>query len=156
MVQPGEPKNGDFASYVESLGRNGAQAPGQVLKPTRAEKSGRRAAAKPQPASPRSMPGGSTAGSPEAAVPLARQAGQRRVGFILGLAAAALGWYTIRQVLNAFEQGTLDADTLFPAVFTGFVALMLLKARSNVRAKAQGTLPQYGKLQTSARKDNGA
>lgn len=36
MALPQEPKNGDFASYVEALSRGGGRAPGEVGSPTRA------------------------------------------------------------------------------------------------------------------------
>jgi len=36
MALPQEPKNGDFASYVEALSRGGGRAPGEVGAPTRA------------------------------------------------------------------------------------------------------------------------
>ncbi|WP_144633409.1 hypothetical protein [Bordetella genomosp. 13] len=59
MTLPGEPKNGDFASYVEALGRTGMQAPGQVIKPTRAEKKTRRQAIVHQEQQfPDAVPGG--------------------------------------------------------------------------------------------------
>lgn len=184
MSLPGEPKNGDFASYVEALGRTGMQAPGQVIKPTRAEKKTRRQAiahqeqqfpdavpggpqasqwdtgwgrndgksassAKPMPRPQRGAPGGFAAGSPDASGQLAKLASHRRVAFVLTIVAALLAFNALTTVIDALNHKPVQLEHFFPAVFWGFVSLMLFKSAQGLRAKArQGTLPQYGKLDT--------
>ncbi|SAI56522.1 Uncharacterised protein [Bordetella ansorpii] len=191
MSLPGEPKNGDFASYVEALGRTGMQAPGQVVKPTRAEKKTRRQAiahqeqqfpdavpggpqasqwdtgwgrndgkppssAKPVPRPQRGTPGGFAAGSPEASPQLAKLASHRRVAFVMTIIAALLAWNAVSTVIEALSNQPVQMESFFPAVFWGFVSLMLFKSARGLRAKArQGALPQYGKLDSLNRRDGG-
>lgn len=183
MALPGEPKNGDFASYVESLSRNGGPAPGQVLapvpreqpprepaaKPTaksaaqssggleasgwgRSDKPAPAVAAKPLPAPARGTPGGFADGSP-AAQQLARVGSHRRVALILTIVAVALCWSAFATVMEAMNRQPRQVEDFFPAVFLTFVALMLFKAATRLRAKARdGVLPKYGPLETLARR----
>ncbi|ARP94622.1 hypothetical protein [Bordetella genomosp. 13] len=187
MALPGEPKNGDFASYVESLSRNGGPAPGQVLQPVpreqrprepapkpaarsaaaaaakpsggpdasgwgRSDKPAPAATATPLPAPARGTPGGFADGSP-AAQQLARVSSHRRVALILTLAAVALCWSAFATVIEAMNRQPRQVEDFFPAVFLTFVALMLFKAASRLRAKArEGVLPKYGPLETLTRR----
>lgn len=162
MPLHGEPKNGDFAKYVESLGRGGPP-PGQVL-PDASERPGKRlglpswgrARGKgvdlPTPTSPPAsplptpMPPGAQRDSQQPAPTLAARAGKRRLAFGLTVASVLLFWQAAGMLMSA---STLPfaIENYIPALFLGGVALMLLKAARDARSKAAGQpLPRYGRL----------
>lgn len=172
-----EPKNGDFARYVENLSRAGGATPGRV--PSKAET--KRQAAMPAPTpSPAPDQGslndltwGKTAPPPlqsrradsvpptvapgqtdAEAVSLAKRARQRKQGIFLTIAGAVAGWAAVNIAFKALHAPRFDLDDFMPAVFLGFFALMLFKAASGARDPRKRPLEKLPPLKTSSyRKD---
>lgn len=168
-----EPKNGDFARYIENLSRAGGATPGRV--PSKAE---RRQATAPTPA-PAPSPGslndlawGKTA-SPQShradsvpptvapgqtdaeAVSLAKRARQRKQGIFLTIAGAVAGWAAVNVAFKALHAPRFDLDDFMPAVFLGFFALMLFKAASGARDPRKRPLEKLPPLKTSSYRKDG-
>ncbi|MCZ8406839.1 hypothetical protein SB816_09615 [Achromobacter sp. SIMBA_011] len=172
-----EPKNGDFARYIENLSRAGGATPGRV--PSKAET--KRQAAMPAPTpSPAPDQGslndltwGKTAPPPlqsrradsvpptvapgqtdAEAVSLAKRARQRKQGIFLTVAGAVAGWAAVNVAFKALHAPRFDLDDFMPAVFLGFFALMLFKAASGARDPRKRPLEKLPPLKTSSyRKD---
>ncbi|CAB3629686.1 MULTISPECIES: hypothetical protein [Achromobacter] len=172
-----EPKNGDFARYIENLSRAGGATPGRV--PSKAET--KRQAAMPAPTpSPAPDQGslndltwGKTAPPPlqsrradsvpptvapgqtdAEAVSLAKRARQRKQGIFLTIAGAVAGWAAVNVAFKALHAPRFDLDDFMPAVFLGFFALMLFKAASGARDPRKRPLEKLPPLKTSSyRKD---
>ncbi|MPT39291.1 MAG: hypothetical protein E2603_12480, partial [Achromobacter sp.] len=143
MAIDAEPKDGDFARYIENLTNAGGTTPGRV--PDKRQ-IGRKAASPvavpvPPPASdslstapwgkPASPPmqarrdtgsPGSTAApqSDEGTVSLARRARQRKIGAILTIAGVLAGWAAVNIAFRAFRSPQFELDEFAPAVFLGF------------------------------------
>lgn len=176
-----EPKNGDFARYIENLSRAGGATPGRV--PSKAETRRQAAApvATPMPASPpapsqdslNDLAWGKTAPPPlqsrradnvaptvapgqtdAEAVSLAKRARQRKQGIFLTIAGAVAGWAAVNVAFKALHAPRFDLDDFMPAVFLGFFALMLFKAASGARDPRKRPLEKLPPLKTSSyRKD---
>src|SRR5690606_21361660 len=114
MAIDGEPEDGDYVRYIDTLNRQ-AGAPGQVLqKPPRASGRGgwsgwgRRGATSPHgtPSAPRPaapLPGAAP-GDPGSPPPtLAARTGQRRVALALTIAGAFALWHAVRLLIRALE-----------------------------------------------------
>ena len=172
-----EPKNGDFARYIENLSRAGGATPGRV--PSKAET--KRQAAMPAPTpSPAPDQGslndltwGKTAPPPlqsrradsvpptvapgqtdAEAVSLAKRARQRKQGIFLTIAGAVAGWAAVNVAFKALHAPRFDLEDFMPAVFLGFFALMLFKAASGARDPRKRPLEKLPPLKTSSyRKD---
>lgn len=172
-----EPKNGDFARYIENLSRAGGATPGRV--PSKAET--KRQAAMPAPTpSPAPDQGslndltwGKTAPPPlqsrradsvpptvapgqtdAEAVSLAKRARQHKQGIFLTIAGAVAGWAAVNVAFKALHAPRFDLDDFMPAVFLGFFALMLFKAASGARDPRKRPLEKLPPLKTSSyRKD---
>ena len=174
-----EPKNGDFARYIENLTNAGGTTPGRVPDKREASRKSAPPAAVPvpppasdslstapwgKPASPpmqarrdAASPGATApAQSDEGTVSLARRARQRKIGAILTIAGILAGWAAVNIAFRAFRSPQFELDEFVPAVFLGFFAFMLIKAAGaarNPRKTLPGKLPP---LKTSSyRKDGG-
>jgi len=182
MAIDAEPKDGDFARYIENLTRAGGATPGRV--PSKRETSRRAAepAALPVPApSPSSeslstAPWGKSAQQPPpsrsgsaapaapaadqedaAAVSLADRARRRKIGIILTVAGALAGWAAARIVFEVLRNPRFDLDELMPAIFLAFFAFMLFKAAGSARNPRKTPLGKLPPLKPSShRKDGGA
>ncbi|MGE8656293.1 MAG: hypothetical protein ACN6O8_06025 [Achromobacter sp.] len=175
-----EPKNGDFARYIENLSGAGGATPGRV--PSKAQAK-RRAAAPGATPMPAPVPGqdslndltwGKTAppplqsrradsvpptvapGQTEAeAVSLAKRARQRKQGIFLTIAGAVAGWAAVNIAFTALRAPRFDLDDFMPAVFLGFFALMLFKAASGARDPRKRPLEKLPPLKTSSYRKDG-
>ncbi|NMK49784.1 hypothetical protein [Achromobacter sp. Bel] len=173
-----EPKNGDFARYIENLTNAGGPTPGRV--PDKRESA-------PQAASPAAVPvpppasdslstapwgkpalpplpsrreataPGSTAPAPtdEGAVSMARRARQRKIGAVLTIGGILAGWAAVNIGFRAFRNPQFDLDELVPAIFLGFFAFMLIKAAGAARKPSKSLLDKLPPLKSSYRKDGG-
>ncbi|MBC9903375.1 MULTISPECIES: hypothetical protein [Achromobacter] len=169
MAIDGEPRNGDFARYVENLTRAGGASPGQVPD----KRTDSRPAAPPPPASPSETLSGAPWGKPAppplqsrqaptapgqtdaAEVSMARQATQRKIGVILTVGGILAGWAGARIIFEALRGPGFDLDEAMPAVFLFFFAMMLFKAARNARNPRNKT-PLPPLKRSSYRKDGGA
>lgn len=166
-----EPKDGDFARYIENLSQAGGVTPGKVPEKRRASAQATATVAVPAPAtgdslstapwgntaSPRSSAGapGATAPSDAADASLAGRARQRKVGIILTIGGVLTGWAAVNIAFRALRALHFELDQLMPAVFLAFFAFMLLKAAGSAR-KPRGMSPgKLPPLKTSSyRKDS--
>lgn len=172
-----EPKNGDFARYIENLSRAGGATPGRV--PSKAETKRQAAMPAPTPSlapdqgSLNDLTWGKTAPPPlqsrradsvpptvapgqtdAEAVSLAKRARQRKQGIFLTIAGAVAGWAAVNIAFKALHAPRFDLDDFMPAVFLGFFALMLFKAASGARDPRKRPLEKLPPLKTSSyRKD---
>ncbi|MCY1202609.1 hypothetical protein D9M72_141010 [compost metagenome] len=175
MAMDAEPKDGDFARYIENLTRAGGATPGRV--PPKREAARRvpepvPAPAPPEPLStapwgksaPPPLPSRSGAAAPPAAghedpaaVPLARRARQRKIGIILTVAGVLAGWAAARIVFEVLRSPRFELDELMPAIFLVFFAVMLFKAAGSARNPRKTPLEKLPPLKPSSyRKDGGA
>lgn len=154
MAIDGEPENGDFVRYIETLNRQ-AGSPGQVLAQPR-RMTGRRRGAFP---SIEDAPGtlgadslspGDTSTPPAKAAPtLAARTGQRRIALILTIAGAFALWHAVRLLLLALEYDPVEFGDFVPAGFLAICAFMLFKGGSRLRASQQRSgLPKLPPLST--------
>ncbi len=176
-----EPKNGDFARYIENLSRAGGATPGRVPSKAEAKRQAAAPVATPAP-TPAPVPSqgslndltwGNTAPPPlqsrradsvpptvapgqtdAEAVSLAKRARQRKQGIFLTIAGAVAGWAAVNVAFKALHAPRFDLDDFMPAVFLGFFALMLFKAASGARDPRKRPLEKLPPLKTSSyRKD---
>jgi len=176
-----EPKNGDFARYVENLSRAGGASPGRV--PDKAET--RRQASAPV-ATPSAPPSGSAKDSlydltwgksappplqsrraepaplvgvpgqeDAATVSMAKRARQRKLGIFLTIAGAIAGWAAVNIAFKALRSPHFDLDELMPAVFLAFFAFMLFKAASGARDPRKQPLGKLPPLKTTSYRKDG-
>ncbi|QKH38089.1 hypothetical protein FOC84_25400 [Achromobacter pestifer] len=175
MAIDGEPRNGDFARYIENLTRAGGTTPGQVPN----KRAGSRQSATPVPPPPpapaprsdtlSSAPWGNPAPPPlqsrqaptapgqedAATVSMARHATQRKIGVILTVGGVLAGWAAARIIFEALRGPGFDLDEAMPAVFLAFFAIMLFKAARNARNPRNKT-PLPPLKRSSYRKDGEA
>lgn len=171
-----EPKNGDFARYIENLTNAGGITPGRVPDKREAARQAASPAAVPVPA-PTSEPlstapwgkpappplqsrrdaasPGSTAPvqNDEGTVSMARQARQRKIGAILTVAGILAGWAAVTLGFRVLRSPQFDLDALVPAIFLGFFAFMLVKAAGAARKPGKALLGKLPPLKSSYRKD---
>ncbi|HEY9270853.1 hypothetical protein [Achromobacter sp.] len=175
MAIDGEPRNGDFARYIENLTRAGGVTPGQVPD----KRSGSRPAASPvspPPPAPAtrsdnlsSAPWGNSAPPSQqpwqaptvpgqedtAAASMARHATQRKIGIILTVGGILAGWAAVRIIVGALRGPGFNLDEAMPAIFLAFFAIMLFKAgRSARNPRNKAALPPLKR--SSYRKDGNA
>ncbi|CAB3628933.1 MAG: hypothetical protein E2602_10950 [Achromobacter sp.] len=168
-----EPKDGDFARYIENLSRAGGVTPGRV--PSKAEAKRQATAPAPVPVAVPSQDSlndltwGKTAPPPlqsrsadtipdqsEAeAVSLAKRARQRKQGIFLTIAGAVAGWAAVNIAFTALRAPRFDLDDFMPAVFLGFFALMLFKAAGGARNPRKRPLEKLPPLKTSSYRKDG-
>lgn len=157
MAIDGEPKNGDFARYIEQLSRAGG-APGQVLPAQRAPAAAAQSSVagklseltwgkRPERAAPAALPAGDAAQAAPAPT-LAASASARRMALFLTIGALIAGWNALSFFVAALTSGRLDIDTLMPALFLAIAAWMLFKGARNLRAGRRGPLPKLPPLST--------
>ncbi|WP_459614401.1 hypothetical protein [Bordetella sp. 2513F-2] len=154
----GEPRNGDFASYVEALSQQGRTAPGQVARPTRdaaaqvlspsnwgrsrGEKTADNAGQAPTDPWQGSF---SEADAPP--LPLAARNSQRRIAAGLTIAALVAAWFALTQLMQALRQ-PVEPEAFIPVAFLGVCAFMLYNGGRRLRARVRrAPAPRYGKLQ---------
>lgn len=183
MAIDAEPKNGDFARYIEELTRTGGASPGRIA----SRRDARRQTAplsvptpvpvppSPTPGSLSDAPWGNTASSsprtrstpqaPVATLPdqpdeanltLARQARQRKLGVVLTVAGIMAGWAAANIAFRALHSPRFELDELMPAVFLGFFALMLFKAAKGARSPRKTPLNKLPPLTPSSYRKDGA
>ncbi|CAB3955343.1 hypothetical protein QEP16_11515 [Achromobacter insolitus] len=174
MAIDGEPRNGDFARYIENLTRAGGATPGRVPDKRAASRTASPSVPAPPVPAPRSetlsnAPWGN-AGTPSqqpwqappapgqedaGTVSLARHATQRRIGVILTVGGILAGWAAARIIFEALRGPGFDLDQAMPAVFLAFFAIMLFKAARNARnPRNKAPLPPF--KHSSYRKDGEA
>jgi hypothetical protein len=162
MAIDGEPRNGDFARYIEQLSRTGGPEPGKVDK--RAGIFSARPAPPPASASEplSSAPWGQSPASPgvpardaQAELTLAQRDGKRRASVLLGVAGIAVGIAAARVAFQALQRPYFDLDELMPAVFLGFLALMLFKAATGARKAKNVPARPLPPLQPSRHRKDG-
>ncbi|QVQ27520.1 hypothetical protein [Achromobacter deleyi] len=172
MAIDSEPKNGDFARYIENLTRAGGATPGQVSGQREASRRASAPVAAPVPtatseslstapwgkAAPppmQSMPGVSVPGQEDAgAVSMARRARQRKIGIVLTIGGMLAGWAAVRIAFEAMRHSDYNLDTLMPAIFLALFAFMLFKAGSGARNPRKSRLETLPPLKPSShRKD---
>ncbi len=170
MAIDGEPRDGDYARYIENLTRTGGATPGQVADKRKVS----RTAAPPPPSkpAPSSSGSGSLSGAPwgnssaqpapaapgqddAASMTLARQATQRKIGVVLTIGGILAGWAAVRILFQALRGPGFDLDEAMPAVFLAFFAFMLFKAAGSAR-NPRGKAPLPPLKRSSYRKDGGA
>lgn len=167
MAIDGEPEDGDYVRYIDSLNRQ-AGSPGQVLqKPARASNRGgwggwgRRGATTSHgtpsaPAPAAALPGVAPGDAGRPPPTLAARTGQRRVALALTIAGAFALWHAVRLLMLALEYDPMEFDDLVPAVFLGICAFMLLKGGSRLRsAQRRRPLPALPPLSTLPPRDQG-
>lgn len=173
MAIDGEPRNGDFARYIENLTRAGGATPGQVPD----KRAAARTAPPPVPPAPSTGPSGSLSGAPwgksskpstqyqpapaapgqedAASMTLARQATQRKIGIVLTIGGILAGWAAVRIIFQALRGPGFDLDEAMPAIFLAFFAFMLFKAAGRARnPRNKAPLPPLKR--SSHSKDGGA
>lgn len=171
-----DPKNGDFARYIDNLSRAGGSMPEPLSgkAETKRQTSAPFATATPAPsrkslndptwgkaASPPPSPQAEPA--PQAAaeqketgtVSLAQHARQRKKGVFLTLLGAGSAWIALDIVLKALRAPYFELRNLIAAVFFGFFALMLFKAAKDVRAPRRRPLEKLPPLKTSSYRKKG-
>jgi hypothetical protein len=163
MAIDGEPRNGDYARYIDELIHRGQPSPGQV-----SPQSGITRQATPMPSpgeviapEPRgiAMPDirkmltargrtdaakPPTADAPAADTSLAAKAAQRRGALATAIVALAIVWQAIRMLIAALEQPRIDWDDMVPVAFLLVFAGMLWRASRSQRKRAKqppGRLP---------------
>lgn len=173
MAIDGEPKNGDYARYVENLVNRGNPSPGQVLSkdtatpippsPGQVFNPGtvlKPAGTAPTAAQPRA--GGKADRTRPATSPvntanssLAAQAGKRKLSIGLMIVALAVAWIAARMALAVVNAPVFQAEDLVPAVFLLFFAGMLFRGARGLRADARKPQAKLPPLSTVAgRKTN--
>jgi len=148
MAIDGEPKDGDFVRYIETLSRTGG-SPGQVPpRQGRAPRRGRRDTS--QAGAPGAAAPGSATAEPAAAPPtLAARTGQRRIALGLTIAGLFALWHAVRMLATALDRDALDIDSLIPVAFLAVCAFMLFKGGSRLRsAQKSPPLPSLPPLST--------
>ncbi|CAM3465524.1 hypothetical protein [Bordetella flabilis] len=156
MAIDGEPRNGDYARYIDELIHRGQPSPGQVSPQTGTAR----------PASPTPSPGEvtapeprgiampdirkmltarsrtnaakpSTADAPAADTTLAAKAAQRRGALATAIVALAIVWQAIRMLVAALERPQVDWNDMVPVAFLLVFAGMLWRASRSQRKRAK-------------------
>lgn len=155
-----EPRNGDYAAYVEQLSNRGANAPGQIIKPASGRKKRRldpdpfdgQTSGSMGPGSVDSIlqrPASPSSASPYAAAPLPAGPGKDAPDTLASASKrrfAGLGIYVIVAVLfiqaftmliDAIEYGREDIDDYLPSLFLAAFAYVMLKAGRAARRQGR-------------------
>jgi len=183
MAIDAEPKNGDFARYIEELTSAGGVSPGRIASRRDARRQtsavtlpfpvagptspssgslseapwGNTASSTPQSRSASPAPLATAPGRPdEANITLARQAGRRKFGVVLTVAGILAGWSAANIAFRALHSPRFELDELMPAVFLGFFALMLFKAAKGARNPRKTPLNKLPPLTPSSYRKDGA
>ncbi|MGW9063902.1 MULTISPECIES: hypothetical protein [Achromobacter] len=183
MAIDAEPKNGDFARYIEELTNAKGASPGRIASRRETRRQTAPVAVpmpvavppSPTPGSLSDAPWGNTAspsprarsaseaplatfpGQPdEANITLARQARSRKIGAVLTVAGIMAGWAAANIAFRAFHSPRFELDELMPAVFLAFFAFMLFKAASSARNPRKSPLNKLPPLTPSSYRKDGA
>lgn len=165
MAIYGEPKDGDFVRYIETLNRQAGVTPGQVLPRKRAGRTITKwKTATEQPTTDDSVytyapsaqlppasysednSPGATRNEEQQPPTLAARSGQRHLALALSIAGFVALWNAITQLFTAVNTGTLDFDSAVPIVFLVVCALMLFKGASSARKNQHKPLPKLPPL----------
>jgi hypothetical protein len=169
-----EPKNGDYARYIEELVHRGQAAPGQVM--AKASATVQMPATPPSPgevipnvAQGTSKPAapGKTAASRTAALPmpippagqdagatLAGRAGKRRSALAVTIVSLAIAWQAVRMLIEAVRRPDFDLHELVPVAFLLIFAGILWRAARGQRSRANqppARLPPLTTISTSGK-----
>lgn len=167
MAIDGEPKDGDYVRYIETLINRGQAAPGQVIgkargpaagpahlpspgevprdaKPAAAARTNRPWGRTPSPATP--SPAQDAA--QQADTTLAARAVRRRGALAVTLVALAIAWQAVRMLFEALRQPAFDPHELVPVAFLLIFAGMLWRAARSQRTRADQALPRLPPLTT--------
>jgi hypothetical protein len=152
MPFDGEPKDGDFVRYIETLNSQTGGTPGAVPKRERAGLSltlrkpgwGRqdardtqtRPAGAPTPSTANPSAGATRDAGDSPPQTLAARSGQRHLSLALGIAGVVALWSALQKLLFAVNTRTLDLDTMVPVAFLLVCAGMLFKGAYGMRQKA--------------------
>ncbi|CAM4099857.1 hypothetical protein [Bordetella muralis] len=177
MAIYGEPKNGDFVRYIETLNRQ-TGSPGQVLPRQRNAKPNARPAETTQADTPESVytyaprnksttpsyspdsdtsstaytrnasPGATRDNDDESETTLAARSGQRHLSLGLGIAGAIALWNAVHRLITAINTRSLDLDSMVPIVFLSICAWMLFKGARGARRKQNKPLVKLPPLTT--------
>ena len=172
MAIDAEPKNGDFARYIEELTRAGGATPGRSPSRRDARRQASAPAAPPSatPGSLSDAPWGNTGPAPlpsrapvatapgqpdEVSMTLARRARQRKIGAVLTVAGIMAGWAAANIAFRALHSPQFELDEFMPAVFLAFFAFMLFKAASGARNPRKTPLEKLPPLTPSSYRKDG-
>jgi hypothetical protein len=156
MAIDGEPKNGDYARYVERLINRGSPSPGQVLSkadtaPT-APSPGEvlyQKNQKVQKANPGRTMAGDGQAEPARAHPadlarpkagndtLAAQAVKRKISIGMTVVALVIAWSAVRMLVTAMNKPHFEMETIIPVAFLLVFAAMLYRGARGLRADAR-------------------
>ena len=165
MALGGEPKNGDYARYVEELSRSGASGLPSAPSPEATRSPGATSGSASSSASPLSSAPWGNGGTPPApqsscpaqsdsdAATLAKTAAKRGVGKVLTVAATVVGLIAARIALQALNSPQAGLDDFMPAVFLAFFAFMLFKAAGDARKPGKPPAGKLPPLKSTYRKD---
>lgn len=184
MAIDAEPKNGDFARYIEELTSGRGASPGRIASRRDARQQSAAPLSVPPPvatppapttgslsdapwgatASPSSRsrtahqaPVATAPGQPdEANITLARQARQRKIGAVLTVAGIMAGWAAANIGFRALHSPRFELDEFMPAVFLAFFAFMLFKAARSARNPRKTPLNKLPPLNPSSYRKDGA
>lgn len=149
MAIDGEPKDGNFVRYIETLTRAGGTEPGRVQDPPpRLRRTRARAAAVTSPAPAASPSAGHTTEPEPRPATLAARTSLRRIALGLTIAALIAAWNAVRLLARALHSQSLQLDELVPAVFLAVCAFMLFKGASRLRATHKTPMPTLPPLST--------
>ena len=139
MAQAGEPKNGDYARYVEELSNRSA-APAAPAAPV----------GQAQTTPPTGSPGSTY--TPEASgqdsVTLASRSRGRGIKAVMTIAAILVALAGLRALGALFEGPDFDVGDLIPALFLFACAFMLFKGAAGISSSRTLRLPKLPPLTT--------
>lgn len=165
MAIYGEPKDGDFVRYIETLNRQAGGTPGQVMPSKRSgiledeqkstfgqKENGEsiytyKAPSDPAaPGYPSNISPGSTENDSQQPTSLATRTSHRRLALALAIGAAIALWNAIHRLITAINTDTLDLDTMVPIAFLIVCAWMLFKGSQGARRKQNQPLAKLSPL----------
>lgn len=165
MAIYGEPKDGDFVRYIETLNRQAGAAPGQVMPRNHSGSTAlnqKAASAQAQtdaavytyasssdsatPTYPSEISPGSTQQDNRQSTTLASRSGQRHLSLALVIAAAVALWSAAHRLITAINTRSLDFDAMVPVIFLLVCAGMLFKGARSARRKQNHPLVQLPPL----------
>jgi hypothetical protein len=156
MAIDGEPKNGDYARYVERLINRGSPSPGQVLskadtapvapspgevlyqrnQKTQKTNPGRTMAGDSQRDTARANPA-DLAKQKAGSDTLAAQAVKRKISIGMTLVALVIAWSGVRMLVTAMQRPHFELETIIPVAFLLVFAAMLFRGARRLSADAR-------------------
>lgn len=154
MAIDNEPKDGDFARYIETLNNrspSSTSTPPNIQTPSSA--SGNLSdihwGKGPSAQSYRTdTPSIQNPDAPASRATLASQAQQGKLGKLLGTAAFLVGFAAFRLLLGAINEGSFHLDDIIPIAFLGFFASVLFKGSRRLRTASRQALSELPPLTT--------